>query len=254
MRSLRKCAVLAVLAGLVPLLLTACQSVGEPGAGLAGQTWRLYGIERAGSGNEPVAAEPRYTLEFLDDGRLAGQAHCNRFLGRYETAGANRLRIETGAVTRAACPPPSLEDEYLRALARAETYEMRYDELLLATAERGTLRFVREPPVVVGGPWADAERRGMTFRGLGNEPYWTLEIGAERMAMITELGERRTELPFEEPVVQGARTTWRAAGGGAIVAVVERRPCTDTMSDEQFEAAVTVIFEGRTWRGCGRYL
>jgi uncharacterized membrane protein/heat shock protein HslJ len=104
-------------------------------------------------------------------------------------------------------------------------------------------------------PWADAERRGVSVRALGNEPAWTLEVAPARLAMITELGARRTELGYPAPTVAGSRTTYRADGDGhEIVAVVERTACVDSMSGEAFEAAVTVTFDGKTFRGCGRCL
>jgi uncharacterized membrane protein len=39
-----------------------------------------------------------------------------------------------------------------------------------------------------------------------------------------------------------------------LVAVIERAPCVDAMSGEPFEAAATVVFDGETFRGCGRFL
>src|SRR5690606_38962826 len=104
-------------------------------------------------------------------------------------------------------------------------------------------------------PWADAKRRGATFRALGNEPAWNLEIFPDRLVMVTNLGADRTELAHDGPTVDGARTTYRAAvGESEITAVIERRACTDTMSGEPFGTAVTVTFGEETLCGCGRFL
>ncbi len=104
-------------------------------------------------------------------------------------------------------------------------------------------------------PWADAARRGVTFRALGNEPSWSLEIMPERLAMITELGVRRTELAYAAPTVSGNKTTYRAATDGRdLVAVVDRTGCNDSMSGEAFAASVTVTFDGAMYYGCGRFL
>lgn len=112
-----------------------------------------------------------------------------------------------------------------------------------------------EPPAIAGGPWAEAAARGVTFRALGNEPYWTFEADPARLTMITDLGGRRIELPYEEPAVVGTLTIWRAADDGhEIVAVTESRSCTDTMSGQKFAATVTVTFDDSTFRGCGRFL
>jgi putative lipoprotein len=125
----------------------------------------------------------------------------------------------------------------------------------LATFELAGQRYVdcRSNPRQV--PWADAVRRGATFRALGNEPAWYVEIFPERLAIVTELGTKRTELPHGGPLVDGSRTTYRAvADARAVTVVIERRACADSMSGEGFEAAATVTFESRTLMGCGRFL
>ena len=309
-------------------------------ASITGEPWRLVAIRRPGGAEEPIDREPQYTVEFGADGRYSGGAHCNRFTGGYERVSSAELRIRAGAATLAACPQPSIADEYLRALASVSGYAVSGDELRLTYNTSGELRFVREPPEAaappevartfvfdcdgdvsftvrfgpgemalwapasLGGsyqvlsiarsgsgaryvegdtvfwnkgdlatieiagqrfvdcrstpskvPWADAKRLGVTFRALGNEPAWYVEVYPERLAIVTELGTKRTELPHGEPMVDGPRTTYRAAAGGReATVVIERRACADSMSGEGFEAAATVTFDNRTLRGCGRFL
>ena len=125
----------------------------------------------------------------------------------------------------------------------------------LATIEIAGQRFVDCRSNPSKAPWADAKRRGAIFRALGNEPAWYVEILADRLAIVTELGTKRTELGYAEPTVEGTRTTYRAAGDGReATVVIDRRGCVDSMSGEGFEAAATVSFENRTLRGCGRFL
>ena len=102
-------------------------------------------------------------------------------------------------------------------------------------------------------PWADAARRGAIFRALGNEPSWNLEVHRDRLVLVTDLGTETAEFPYSDPIVEGARTTYRSAGG-ELVAVVERQACVDTMSGEGFEASATLTLTGGTLRGCGRFL
>ena len=92
----------------------------------------------------------------------------------------------------------------------------------LATIEHAGQRYVdcRSNPAKV--PWADAARRGATFRALGNEPSWYVEILPDRLAIVTELGANRAELPHGGPVVADGRTTYRAA------AMAARRPSSST--------------------------
>jgi putative lipoprotein len=317
------------------------QSDSVSNATITGQAWRLAAIRRPGSVEERVGAEPQYTVEFGADGRYSGRAHCNSFTGSYERPGPGALQIRAGAATLAACPAPSLGDEYLRALASVTEYRVSGEGLRLSYNTSGELTFIREAvataaaapeagrtfvydcdgevsftlrtgpgevalwaPDSLGGayqvlslvrsasgaryqesdtvfwssgdlatfefggqryadcrsnprkvPWADAARRGATFRALGNEPAWYVEIFPERIALVTELGTKRTELRRGGVIVDGARTTYRGAvDGREATVVVERRACADSMSGEGFEAAATVTFESRTLRGCGRFL
>jgi heat shock protein HslJ/uncharacterized membrane protein len=313
---------------------------GGSDATITGQQWRLVALRRPGSAEEAVTTDPAYTVEFGADGRYSGRAHCNSFTGAYERSAAGALQIRAAAATLAACSPPSIADEYLRALASVSEYQVSGEELRLSYNASGELRFTRETeavaaapevartfvydcdgelsftvrtgpgevalwaPQALGGayqvlsqtpaasgaryeegdtvywnrgdlatfelagqryvdcrsnprqvPWADAVRRGATFRALGNEPAWYVEIFPERLAIVTELGTKRTELPHGGPLVDGSRTTYRAvADARAVTVVIERRACADSMSGEGFEAAATVTFESRTLMGCGRFL
>src|SRR5262249_53886266 len=55
-----------------------------PSTPLPGDTWRLVAIQRPGAAEQAVAADPRYTVAFVD-GKVSGLAHCNRYTGGYET-------------------------------------------------------------------------------------------------------------------------------------------------------------------------
>jgi uncharacterized membrane protein/membrane-bound inhibitor of C-type lysozyme len=306
---------------------------------LTGEPWRLVAIRRPGAAEERVAAEQEYTVRFDADGRYSGRAHCNSFTGGYERTAPDTVRIRAGAATLAACPQPSLADEYLRALASATSYLVSGQDLRLSYNTSGELRFVRTAaqaaavpevgrtfvfdcdgdvsftvrsgpgevalwaPASLGGayqvlsqtpaasgaryqegdtvywnrgelatfefggqryvdcrsnpskvPWADAARRGVTFRALGNEPSWYVEVFADRLAVVTDLGTNRTELAHSGATLEGGRTTYRAAGDGReATVVIDRRTCADSMSGEGFEAVATVTFENRTLTGCGRF-
>jgi putative lipoprotein len=331
----------AAPAGSIEVVVQRAQGVvGASDGTITGEPWRLVAIRRPGAPEESVGPDPQYTIAFGADGRYSGRAHCNSFTGAYERPAPGELGIRPGAATLAACPGPSIADEYLRALASSTRYEVSGDELRLAYNTSGELRFISEPrqaaaapevgrtfvfdcegdlsftvrtgpgevalwaPQSLGGayrvlsitrsasgaryqegdtvfwnegdlatfelggrryvdcrsnsskvPWADAARRGVTFRALGNEPAWYVEIFPDRLAIVTDLGTNRTELAHGGAVVEGARTTYRAAADGReATVVIDRRACADTMSGEAFEAAATVSFENRTFVGCGRFL
>jgi putative lipoprotein len=324
----------------IELVLQRAQARAGSDDGITGAAWRLVAIRRPGAAEEAVGTEPQYTLEFGADGRYSGRAHCNSFTGTYERTGQDALRIRAGAATLAACPQPSIADEYLRVLASVTSYRASGDELRLTYNTGGELAFVRAAgqaaaapevgrtfvfdcdgdlsftvrtgpgevalwePAALGGtyqvlaqtpaasgaryqegdsvywnrgelatfelggqryvdcrsnpsqvPWADAARRGATFRALGNEPAWYVEVFADRLTVVTDLGTNRTELEHSGAAAEGGRTTYRAAAEGReATVVVERRACADSMSGEGFEAVATVTIDGVSLRGCGRFL
>jgi putative lipoprotein len=316
---------------------------------LGGGVWVLVTYQAESGFEEAVAPNERYTIEFTADGRVAGQADCNRYFGGYSEPSPGRLAMTNLGSTMAACPPESRSQDFLRAIGAATRYELAGEELKLfgggdaltfaretpaapeppaapaepqaaapevgrtfvydcdgetsftvrtgpgevalwipaslggaylvlgatpaasgaryadgdtvywskgdlATFEIGGQRFIdcRSNPAKV--PWADAARRGALFRGLGQEPGWNVEIERdERIVLVTDYGGARTEVAHAAPVVEGARTTYRAADGSLTV-LVERRACADSMSGEAFEAAVTVTLAERVLHGCGRFL
>lgn len=310
-------------------------------ATITGEPWRLVAIRRPGAAEEPIGADPEYSVQFGADGRYSGRAHCNRFTGAYERTAPGQLTIRAGAATLAACPMPSIADEFLRALASASSYTVDGGELRLTYNTSGELTFmpveVEAAPVAeevartfvfdcnpdvsftvrfgpgemalwapqsLGGtyqvlslarsasgaryvegdtvfwnkgdlatiefggqrfvdcrsnpsqvPWADAKRRGATFRGLGQEPGWFVEIFPDRLALVTDYGANRMEAKHSGPTLDDAgRTVYRTAEGPAITIGIERQACADVMSGEPFEAAVTATVDDRTLKGCGRFL
>jgi putative lipoprotein len=107
-------------------------------------------------------------------------------------------------------------------------------------------------------PWEDARLRGVSFRAVGNEPGWSLELQPhEQIAFSTDYGKTRVATPVPQPQIesQPARATYRAsAEGHELTLVIEPGPCQDSMSGETFEMRATVVLDGRLHRGCGRPL
>jgi putative lipoprotein len=198
--------------------------------------------------------------------RTAAQAAAAPEVGRtfvFDCDGDVSFTVRTGPGEVALWAPASLGGAYQVLSQTPAASGARYQEGdtvywnrgELATFELGGHRYVdcRSNPSKV--PWADAARRGATFRALGNEPSWYVEIFPDRLAVVTDLGTNRTELAHSGAAVAGGRTTYRGVADGLTATVViDRRACADSMSGEGFEAAATVTFENRTYTGCGRFL
>ena len=103
--------------------------------------------------------------------------------------------------------------------------------------------------------WADARARGVVYRGLGNEPGWTLETGpAGRVVFVTNWGQGRHvfEGATDAPATGGTVFT-AAHGTDTLKATITAERCVDA-GEIEFDHTVVVDFGGTTLRGCGRKL
>jgi len=103
----------------------------------------------------------------------------------------------------------------------------------------------------------DAKLRGVDFRGVGNEPGWSLEIGPDEIVFHTSYGEDtyRFTTPTPETSDSEPRSFYRVAEDGhELIVELVGRACADDMSGEAFETTVLVTFDGTERRGCGRPL
>ena len=99
--------------------------------------------------------------------------------------------------------------------------------------------------------------RGIDFRGTGNEPGWSLEIGPDNIVFVTNYGDDRYELPTPAPELDPSekKTTYRTREDGhELIVVLEGKECQDTMADWTFETTVTVTLDGKSVNGCGTAL
>lgn len=106
-------------------------------------------------------------------------------------------------------------------------------------------------------PWVDARARGATFRAVGQEPGWHIEVHAERLVMVYQYGERQVVVPnpglVADPDLPVRR--WHAiTEAHDLLLVVEDRACTDVMSGAMYPLTAAVTLDGRNYSGCGRKL
>ncbi len=105
------------------------------------------------NGAQVLVPDPSgYTIRFLSDGTIEGQADCNTFGGGY-TIAESSLTIQLGASTLVACPEGSLDSDYLQQLSQVAAYTLQGESLSLnLSADSGTMVFNQQPLPLVPSP------------------------------------------------------------------------------------------------------
>jgi hypothetical protein len=86
-----------------------------------------------------------YTIRFLADGTLEGQADCNTFGGSYTLVDGS-LTIQLGPTTLMACPEGSLDSDYLQQLSQVATYILQGENLYLnLVMDSGDMVYNQQP-------------------------------------------------------------------------------------------------------------
>lgn len=114
---------------------------GDPASLLQGPAWNVVTV-----GGTPVVASSRATLAFGTDGRISGNASCNRFTGAYTLTGEG-LSVSDLAGSRMMCDAPLMEQErrFLDALAGVRGFSIAADGTLLLQAGDGRDVEARRP-------------------------------------------------------------------------------------------------------------
>jgi heat shock protein HslJ len=111
---------------------------------LTGETWRWREFRLADGHTARIDHPDLYTLRFVSDTGFILRADCNRGGGTY-TREENRLGLRVTRVTRAACPPGSLSEDYLLRLKEVHGFQRDGDSLyLLLRKDAGVMAFGRE--------------------------------------------------------------------------------------------------------------
>jgi len=103
--------------------------------------------------------------------------------------------------------------------------------------------------------WHAAKLRGVSFRAIGQEPAWLLEIYPnEKILLHRNYGDKVDEFIYQTPKVEQEkrRSTFSLDQQGTVT--IEGIPCSDIMSGEKFETTVTLMLEDQMLKGCGRAL
>jgi heat shock protein HslJ len=208
---------------------------------IEGTQWKVTNYNNGRQAVVSLEEGTAITLAF-QDGTAHGNAGCNDFRAAYALDG-HRLSIKAPSSTRKACPNEAWmtqERAFLAALETAATWTVRSGVLELRTADDAMVLLAS-----AGAP--------TTFRARGNEPFWALEIGPAGLTYSAP-GEEPVVFPYAPARELGGKLSWKTTLGGSkprtLDAVLEKRPCQDTMSGERFPWTAEVHLDGRLLRGC----
>ncbi len=122
-------------------------------AELGGTSWQL--VKFQGSDDKTLTPDDKakYTIDFEADGQVSARIDCNRGRGTWKSSGPNRLEFGPLALTRAMCPPGSLQDRIAKDWASVRSYTIKGGHLFLSLmAEGGTYEFESKLAVASIGP------------------------------------------------------------------------------------------------------
>lgn len=106
--------------------------------------------------------------------------------------------------------------------------------------------------------WEAAKLRGVSYRAVGQEPPWVLEIDRQYgFLLMTGYDRLEQRFPYTEPVDDPKQRSTRysaESNGDSLSITITSESCRDTMSGTEFSSRVEIVWSGQTLRGCGRPL
>jgi heat shock protein HslJ len=125
-----------------PTVTQPVQAPVDPEA-IIGDTWLWASFTDPVNGTQEIDTPERYTLQLLPSGTARIKADCNRGAGKYTVDGSS-IDLEVATLTRAACPPGSLDADFVKYLNGAAVWFVQDGDLYLDLfADSGTMRFVK---------------------------------------------------------------------------------------------------------------
>lgn len=112
---------------------------------------------------------------------------------------------------------------------------------------------VKRDLATINPSWKQKENEGIDFIGMGNEPFWRLEIDNEKMILFKLADWKKPVIvPVEKPSITKDSTLYNLSSEGNILhIIVYPQFCSDGMSDFLYQYKVAVNFKGNTYKGCG---
>jgi heat shock protein HslJ len=110
-----------------------------------------------------------------------------------------------------------------------------------------------EPAIVTGSFACESTEPAapqQPLTGRGNEPGWSVTIGADEIELVADYGATRAMFPKPAPETSGEVTRYVVADAAVTITLLER-PCADSMSGMFYPLTVTVERPEGVLSGCG---
>ena len=112
---------------------------------------------------------------------------------------------------------------------------------------------VKRELATINPSWKQKQSEGIDFIGVGNEPFWSLEIDNEKMILFKLADWKKPVIfPAEKPTVIKDSTLYNLSSEGSPLRItIFPQFCSDGMSDVLYQYKVVVSFKGNMYKGCG---
>jgi putative lipoprotein len=122
---------------MVALACGCAQMAPQPAENLGGTSWQLVRYQ-GGDGSLALPDDrSKYTLAFSEAGRVNVRLDCNRGRGTWKSPERRKLELGPLALTRAACPPGSMDEGIVKHWPKVRSYLVDGGHLFLRVEGKG---------------------------------------------------------------------------------------------------------------------
>ena len=155
------------------------------------------------------------------------------------------------------------QDDSLRLQANQQiiaTYFVTKDTLKLGYRQGRAMADVRsknyavarQPNAATNPAWKGKFNSGVDFYGIGNEPFWNIEINESSISFKLADLPKALVFPAVKPRSSKDSVFYSTSLADAKLEVsIYNEFCNDGMSDNLYEYRVHVRYKGETFKGCG---
>ncbi len=132
-------------------------------------------------------------------------------------------------------------------------YAWRRDTLVYIEPTDNAIIMQKLSTALQNDVWQNKKKEGVEFFGIGNEPFWSIEID-EQQSIQFRLADwaKPISLKAVSPVRNADSTIYKMGKDtAALIVVIFNQFCSDGMSDNIYNNKVRVVYKGIEYNGCG---